>query len=59
MQSPLPSYSIIIETENLSLADSHCLVERLDSVRESKMLGYRRASGRAGGAGALTGCARP
>ncbi len=107
MHSPLPSYSIIIETENLSLADSHCLVECLDSVRESirelqqaprevylinsgdvaadmarrialeygfvevldapegsnyyesKMFGYRRASRRAGGAGAVSGCARP
>jgi len=35
MHPPLPSYSIIIETENLSLADSDCLVECLDSVRES------------------------
>ncbi len=34
MQQPLPSYSIIIETENLSLADSECLLKCLDSIRK-------------------------
>jgi hypothetical protein len=34
MSSPLPSYSIIIETENLSLAASHCLIDCLASIRD-------------------------